>query len=314
MLEHYSHTESTQRQYALRQRAVALLKLSLYLRQDGLESALENSHRGGHLWIYSWRSRSQRGTAASTFATMSDGQKPVANGPANQRQNVICNPPENSNLKFRNSQPFGPPARRPVHSRFSHHYLGNHALPPSAWQGALLRLRRRHPGTPRLCAPSASRDGCYRWEEFLERHPQTSVFYTPGWLEALRRTYGEGSTCFRGMHVLFEVACLWEIVSENPISRVRQSRKRLNKPRVLMPEEFRALLEKLVEPYKTMVVIIACLGLRVSELLGLQWGDIDFENLTVTIQRSCSEGEICQTKSESSEGTLPWTPTWPRFF
>jgi len=28
-----------------------------------------------------------------------------------------------------------------------------------------------------------------RWEEFLGRHPQASVFHTPGWLEALRRTY-----------------------------------------------------------------------------------------------------------------------------
>src|SRR5271165_3889126 len=29
-----------------------------------------------------------------------------------------------------------------------------------------------------------------RWEDFLERHPQASVFHTMGWLEALRRTYG----------------------------------------------------------------------------------------------------------------------------
>jgi hypothetical protein len=29
-----------------------LLKLRLYLRQDGVESALEKSHRGGHLWIF----------------------------------------------------------------------------------------------------------------------------------------------------------------------------------------------------------------------------------------------------------------------
>jgi hypothetical protein len=29
-----------------------LLKLSFYLRQDGVESALENSPRGGHLWIF----------------------------------------------------------------------------------------------------------------------------------------------------------------------------------------------------------------------------------------------------------------------
>ena len=29
-----------------------LLKLSFHLRQDGVESALENSRRGGHLWIF----------------------------------------------------------------------------------------------------------------------------------------------------------------------------------------------------------------------------------------------------------------------
>ena len=29
-----------------------------------------------------------------------------------------------------------------------------------------------------------------RWPDFLERHPSASVFHSPGWLEALRRTYG----------------------------------------------------------------------------------------------------------------------------
>ncbi len=29
-----------------------------------------------------------------------------------------------------------------------------------------------------------------RWTEFLESHPGASVFHTPGWLEALHRTYG----------------------------------------------------------------------------------------------------------------------------
>ena len=29
-----------------------------------------------------------------------------------------------------------------------------------------------------------------RWAEFIGRHPRASVFHTPGWLEALRRTYG----------------------------------------------------------------------------------------------------------------------------
>src|SRR5206468_3003538 len=29
-----------------------------------------------------------------------------------------------------------------------------------------------------------------RWPAFLQRHPDASIFHTPGWLEALRRTYG----------------------------------------------------------------------------------------------------------------------------
>jgi integrase len=110
------------------------------------------------------------------------------------------------------------------------------------------------------------------------------------------------------MHTLFQAAIRWEIVERNPIDLVRQSAKRLKVPRILRPDQFKALLGKLSEPYKTMVITVACLGLRVSELLGLQWGDVDFENLTVRIQRSVVEGEVNDTKTEASEGVLPLDP------
>ena len=29
-----------------------------------------------------------------------------------------------------------------------------------------------------------------RWPDFLRRHPNASVFHSPGWLDALQRTYG----------------------------------------------------------------------------------------------------------------------------
>ena len=110
------------------------------------------------------------------------------------------------------------------------------------------------------------------------------------------------------MHTLFKAALRWEIVERNPIDLVRQSRKRIKTPRTLTPAEFKALLAKLDEPYKTMVITVACLGLRVCEMLGLQWGDIDLENLTVKIQRSVAEGEVNETKTEASESTLPLDP------
>src|SRR2546426_8449140 len=40
-------------------------------------------------------------------------------------------------------------------------------------------------------------------------------------------------------------------------------------------------------------------------IMGLRWGDIDFDNLAVKIQRSFVQGEIYPTKTEASESALP---------
>src|ERR1019366_1136037 len=60
------------------------------------------------------------------------------------------------------------------------------------------------------------------------------------------------------MHTLYQAAIRWELVERNPVDLVRQSRKRLKTPRVLTPAEFKALLGTLAEPYKAMVITIAC--------------------------------------------------------
>jgi integrase len=127
------------------------------------------------------------------------------------------------------------------------------------------------------------------------------------WLDGYPHS-GQVKSHVRNMHTLYQAALRWEMVERNPIDLVRQSRKRLKTPRVLTPEVFKALLAELPEPYKTMVITIGCLGLRVCELFGLQWGDIDFENLTVRVQRSLIEGEIYPTKTEASASELPLDP------
>jgi integrase len=128
------------------------------------------------------------------------------------------------------------------------------------------------------------------------------------WLENMLASRQVKSHIRNLMHTLYQAAIRWELVERNPTDLVRQSRKRLKTPRVLTPEEFKALLAQLSEPYRTMVIIIACLGLRVCELVGLQWGDIDFENLTLKVQRSFVEGDIYPTKTEASATELPLDP------
>jgi hypothetical protein len=56
----------------------------------------------------------------------------------------------------------------------------------------------------------------------------------------------------------------WEITDVNSIDLVRQRGGRRSIPRVLSVHDMRLVLGELTEPYHTMVLIAACLGLRAS--------------------------------------------------
>ncbi len=78
----------------------------------------------------------------------------------------------------------------------------------------------------------------------------------------------------------------YEWVDTNPIKLVRQSAKRERTPDVLELEELQLLLTKLAPRERTLVLLDAATGLRVSELLALRWEDVDFENLQLRVIRS----------------------------
>ena len=50
-----------------------------------------------------------------------------------------------------------------------------------------------------------------------------------------------------------------------------------------------------------MVVVAQCLGLRVSEILALQWPDINFTELTMRVTRAVVDGVVDEVKTEYSE-------------
>jgi integrase len=58
-----------------------------------------------------------------------------------------------------------------------------------------------------------------------------------------------------------------------------------------------------------MVLIAACLGLRASEIIGLQWGDFNWEDLTLLVRRSVVHGRVGDTKTEASRFPLPVDPS-----
>jgi len=108
---------------------------------------------------------------------------------------------------------------------------------------------------------------------------------------------------------LFNCAMRWELleINDNPMRlvRVKDSSKRLREPRPLTVEEFSRLLPHLPEPFRTMCIVAMCLGLRVSEVLGLQWTDFDFTKMQVIIRRSWVYGEVGDVKTKYSNRWMP---------
>ena len=111
------------------------------------------------------------------------------------------------------------------------------------------------------------------------------------------------------VHKLLDLAMLWEWmeIERNPVElvKVKGVTKRQKTIVVLSPAQYRAIVKLLPNPFDVMVQVVATLGLRLSEVLGLKWDDIDWKAKTITIQRSAYRGSVAETKTEASRALLP---------
>lgn len=114
------------------------------------------------------------------------------------------------------------------------------------------------------------------------------------------------------MHRLYEKAMLWELVEwqRNPMQlvEIKGISKRRRKLIVLTVEQYYQILTLIPEPYRRMVVVAQCTGLRAEEVLALEWEDIDFENLHMRVVRAVVHGRVKWVKTEYSEDELPLDP------
>lgn len=111
------------------------------------------------------------------------------------------------------------------------------------------------------------------------------------------------------MHILFQWTMKWDLMhlQINPMKlvQVKGSSKRVREPVALTVKQFHHLLEFVVEPFRTMCIVAMCLGVRASELVGLQWHDFDWENHYVTIQRGVVIGRVGDVKTRHSNKAIP---------
>ena len=114
------------------------------------------------------------------------------------------------------------------------------------------------------------------------------------------------------MHHLFDLAILWEYlpVGRNPVEivKIKNVTRRTKETVVLTYDQFRQVIGSLPVHVNLLAITIACLGLRVSEALGLKWEDIDWKDQTIEIVRSAYRGAIDETKTTASKSRLPLHP------
>ena len=122
-----------------------------------------------------------------------------------------------------------------------------------------------------------------------------------GWLRTLSLAPGTKAKLRNIMSALFTHAMRYEWTDRNVIKLVRQSAKRQSTPEVLTAEEIRALLTELDGPYYAMAFMAAVTGLRVSELLALKWGDVDFAAGEIRLSRGIVCQHIGTLKTETSQ-------------
>lgn len=128
------------------------------------------------------------------------------------------------------------------------------------------------------------------------------------WLKTLPLAPGSKAKIRNIMSVVFSHALRWEWAQRKPITNVRQSAKRRKIPVILTIEQIKDFLSNLEEPCRTAVLLDLASGLRVGELLGLKWKDVNIETLEVNVTRSVVKQKITGCKTEASRKPIPLDP------
>ena len=99
----------------------------------------------------------------------------------------------------------------------------------------------------------------------------------------------------------------------NPLRFVRCKTTSDYEAMILTPEQSYAVLLNLREPERTLTLLAAGTGLRISECLGLQWQDVSFAEAVIQVRRTWTCGRVGWPKSKASKGPVPLHPLLAQF-
>ena len=111
------------------------------------------------------------------------------------------------------------------------------------------------------------------------------------------------------LNLAFKRAYRLKLIKENVVQFVEVPKNKKFKNEIYNAEDMRILLEKCHKtPLELPIIIASGLGLRISEIMGLTWNNIDFNDFTITVEKITvrDEGKVIlkEPKTESSVRTI----------
>jgi integrase len=100
-----------------------------------------------------------------------------------------------------------------------------------------------------------------------------------------------------------------QLMASNPVTFVRWSSKTDYEAFILKPEQTMAVLDSLLQPEYTLLLLVAATGVRISEALALKWKSVLYDENSIRIRNSWTYGQMGSgTKTQASKSTVPMHP------
>jgi integrase len=131
------------------------------------------------------------------------------------------------------------------------------------------------------------------WMEYFKNVPVVEIDRKRIQTFLTSKTDGGVSSATRNRHLselrsMFNRCREWGVIYENPCEGIRLLRETGSRTRFLSVQEINELLKKCGSSIRPVILTALHTGMRRSELLKLQWSDIDLANRVITVEQAKS--------------------------
>lgn len=100
-----------------------------------------------------------------------------------------------------------------------------------------------------------------------------------------------------------------DLIARSPVRNRHKPEVQRQEKSIWTREQIRTILEAAPRQYRSLFVCVGLTGVRLGELIALQWKHIDFENRVLRIEQSLWRGEVVPPKTEGSVRSIPFGET-----